>query len=505
MNLSELIQSLPFLEKRHYSDCDITGIAFDSRRVLPGNLFVAIPGTQVDGHDYVPKALEKGAKALVLEKTVATPSHVPTFRVENSRKALSRLSAYWFGHASRDMRVIGITGTNGKTTICSLLESFFNAQGWKAGRIGTIGFHFGNKEGTLQHTTPESLEIQGLLHDMKAAQVQYVAMEVSSHAIDLHRADDIHFDQAIFTNLTPEHLDYHKSMELYFESKKKLFTLLLPEGGGISRSIINADDPYGQKLLELIKDEPLWTYSTHSQSKWDLFPKNYRSSLSGLEGKISTPAGDLEFHTSLIGTFNLSNLLAATGAAVGRGVELKSIAKALKDFQQVPGRLERIENKHGLHIFVDYAHTPDALKNVLQTLRELDPPRIITVFGCGGDRDRTKRPIMGREVARFSEVAVVTSDNPRTEAPEKIIGEILPGIQEGGMTVEKECQVEPDRRKAIALALNEAKSGDVVLIAGKGHEDYQILGTKRIHFDDRETAREILGASAPNGSRKGGS
>ncbi len=492
MKLSELIQSLPFLEKRHYAECEIAGITFDSRKVKPGFLFVAIPGTIVDGHHYIASALKKGAQAVVLEKTVACPDNIPVFRVENSRKALSRLSAYWHGHPSRAMKIVGVTGTNGKTTICSLLESFFSQQGWAAGRIGTIGYHYAEKEGALRHTTPESVEIQGLLSEMKNHGTQYVAMEVSSHAIDLHRADDIHFDQAIFSNLTPEHLDYHMSMELYFESKKKLFTLLLPQGGGLSRAIINADDPYGQKLLEVIRDEPVWTYSTHSQSKWDLFPKSYRSSLSGLEGTVSTPAGDLNFSTKMIGAFNLSNLIAATAAAVSREVSLKNIATALENFEIVPGRLERIPNAHGLHVFVDYAHTPDALKKVLQTLVELDPNRLITVFGCGGDRDRAKRPIMGREVARFSDLAVVTSDNPRTEGPEKIISEILPGIQEGGMIIGKECLVEPDRHKAIALALNEAQAGDVVLIAGKGHEDYQILGTKRIHFDDRETARDLL-------------
>lgn len=476
---------------------EITGIAFDSREVQPGNLFIAIPGTQVDGHDFVPNALKGGAVALILEKALASPASVPTFRVENSRKALSRLSAYWNGHPSRDMHLIGVTGTNGKTTICYLLESILNEAGLAAGRMGTIGYHYQNRSGVLKHTTPESLEIHALLGEMRKAQVECVAMEVSSHAIDLNRVDDIFFDQAIFTNLTPEHLDYHKSMELYFESKKKLFTLLLPQGGGISRSIINGDDPFGQKLLEVIKDEPTWSYSCLKQSKWDLFPKEFESSLNGLTGKISTPAGDLDFQTPLIGHFNLANILAATGAALGKGVALKSIARALAGFRQVPGRLERIANPQGIHVFVDYAHTPDALKNVLKTLRDLDPPNIITVFGCGGDRDQSKRPIMGREVARFSDLAIVTSDNPRTESPDKIIEDILPGIQEGGMKVGVDCQIEADRHRGIALGISQAKPGDVVLIAGKGHEDYQILGQQRIHFDDREIARQILGVEAP--------
>jgi UDP-N-acetylmuramoyl-L-alanyl-D-glutamate--2,6-diaminopimelate ligase len=282
------------------------------------------------------------------------------------------------------------------------------------------------------------------------------------------------------------------TMELYFESKKKLFTLLLPRGGGLNRAIINADDLYGQKLLEIIKDAPVWTYSTKAQSKWDLFAREWHSDLNGMKGILCTPAGEMPFASPLIGNFNLSNLLAAVGAVLQYQVPLKSIVATLKDTSQVPGRLERIPNRKGVHVFVDYAHTPDALKKVLQALREAEASKIITVFGCGGDRDRTKRPIMGREVARFSEMAVVTSDNPRTEDPEKIIQEILPGIEEGGMKVGQECWVEPDRRQAIQWAIEKAKKGDVVLIAGKGHEDYQILGTQKIHFDDREVARDAL-------------
>ncbi|MDX1386289.1 MAG: UDP-N-acetylmuramoyl-L-alanyl-D-glutamate--2,6-diaminopimelate ligase [bacterium] len=493
MKLTELIQHLPFLDKRHFSEQEITGISFDSRKVEPGNLFVAIPGTLTDGHQFIPQALEKGAVTLVVEQDTAIPNNIPLFRVENTRKALSRLAAFWYGHPSRKQKIIGITGTNGKTTICCLLEKIFSEHGEPAGRIGTIGYHYLNQEGTLAHTTPESTEIQRLLKEMLDHRVERIAMEVSSHAIDLHRADDIHFDQAVFTNLTPEHLDYHKSMELYFESKKRLFTLLLPMGGGIGRSIINADDPYGQKILEAIQDEPVWTYSTQAQSKWDFFVQDWHSTLQGLEGRISTPMGEMKFTSPLIGRFNLSNILAATAAASGAGVPLDGILRAVKNFSHVPGRLERIPNSKNLHVFVDYAHTPDALKNVLKALRELDPKKIITVFGCGGDRDKAKRPIMGREAALFSDKVFVTSDNPRTEEPDSIIKEILPGIQEGGMVLGRDCQVQPDRKQAIAEALGEAQEGEVVLIAGKGHEDYQILGTQRIHFDDREVAREILG------------
>jgi UDP-N-acetylmuramoyl-L-alanyl-D-glutamate--2,6-diaminopimelate ligase len=342
------------------------------------------------------------------------------------------------------------------------------------------------------HTTPESTVIQKMLCEMKDQDIETAVMEVSSHAIDMYRVEDLSFDLAIFTNLTPEHLDYHKSMELYFESKKKLFTRYLPQGKGIKRAVINADDPYGQQLLEILPRSSVWTYSIKAQSKWDLFAREWSMNLGGLRGTLSTPAGTTEFSSPLIGSFNLSNILASVGAALSFDIPLNTIVDSIKNFSEVPGRLERIANEKGCHIFVDYAHTPDALKNVLQTLRELNPAKIITVFGCGGDRDRTKRPMMGREAARFSDLVIVTSDNPRTEDPQKIVQDILPGIQEGGMVLQQDCRVELDRRSAIKLALSKVGKGEVLLIAGKGHEDYQILGTKKIHFDDRETVRELL-------------
>ena len=492
MKLSQLIQGLDVLEKINFSDREIIGLDVHSKNVDAGHLFVAIPGTVVDGHAFVSDALQRGAAGLVVERRENLPQGIPILIVDNARAALSRLAANWNGHPSRDLYVIGVTGTNGKTTITCLLEQILQTAGKTASRLGTIGYHYPNMNQTLSHTTPEPTEIQRILKEMMDHGVTHTAMEVSSHALDMNRADDIHFKQAIFTNLTPEHLDYHKSMELYFESKKRLFTLLLPQGGGMGRSILNADDPYGQKLMEEIKDSPVWTYSTHAQSKWDFFVQEWHSSLEGLAATVGTPQGDIKIHSPLIGAFNLSNILAATASAVEAGVSLSLIQKALENFSNVPGRLERVPNRKKIHVFVDYAHTPDALKNVLLALRELNPPKIITVFGCGGDRDRSKRPMMGREVARFSHVAVVTSDNPRTENPQAIIDQILPGIQEGGMIIGKNCLVEPNRRQAIATALEQAKPGEVVLIAGKGHEDYQILGTERIHFDDREVAREIL-------------
>ena len=325
-----------------------------------------------------------------------------------------------------------------------------------------------------------------LLRKMKAAKVNAVAMEISSHALDLHRVEDVCFDAAVFTNLTPEHLDYHHTMEEYYRTKARLFSEILPKGKGQRLAIINADDPYGARLIKALQSQPVWTYSTQDKgSTCDFQVRGAHFDLHGMKGVIVTPKETAPFTASLIGVFNLSNILAATAAGLSIGIPLTSIVKALQDFPGVPGRLEKIENNHGIHVFVDYAHTPDALKNVLTALRALNPKKIITVFGCGGNRDKIKRPLMGQEVARLSDLSIITSDNPRTEDPRQIIQEILAGIKTGGIVI-------PDRREAIELAIKKANPGDVVLIAGKGHETYQIIGTEKIHFDDREVAREAL-------------
>lgn len=492
MKLSELIQNLPFTEKRHFSDVDITGISSHSAGIRPGNLFVAVVGTKVDGHNFIEEAITHGAAALVVEKEISAPKAFPVFRVKDSRASMSRLAAKWFDHPSKKIPVIGITGTNGKTTITYLLNAIFEKAGRNPGVIGTIGYRHGGRIYPTTHTTPDAHEVQRILAEMTGSGVDLAIMEISSHAVDLRRVDDVEFDLAVFTNLTPEHLDYHKSMELYFDSKRRLFTRLLPKGKGLKRSVINADDHYGQKLIEMLSAADLWTYSTKAQSKWTVYVQKWTSSLSGMAGTIATPEGTAEFTSPLIGAFNLSNIVAAASAAQSLGVPLATVVEAVAGFAGVPGRLERIANEKGIHVFVDYAHTPDALKNVLKALKDLDAKRIVTVFGCGGDRDKAKRPIMGREAARLSDAVVVTSDNPRTENPQDIVKAILPGIEEGGMTVGKDAMIELDRKAAIELAIAGAAPGDVVLIAGKGHEDYQILGTEKIHFDDREVARGSL-------------
>ncbi len=492
MNLSQLVENLPFLEKRNFADVVVKGVSFHSAQVKPGEVFVAVYGTATDGHQFISEALNRGATAVVVEKESSVPKNIPLFLAADSRVALSQLAARWYGDPSKQIPVIGVTGTNGKTTITYLLEGILRHGGKNPGVLGTINTRYNQIERPSTHTTPESAEIQRILSEMLAAKVDVAVMEVSSHAVDMRRVEDVHFDTVIFTNLTPEHLDYHKSMELYFEAKKRLFSHLLPKGKGPQRAILNADDRYGQKLLESLRNLPTWTFSTKAQSKWDLFVREWSCDLHGMKGVLSTPAGVSEFSSTLIGNFNLSNVLAAVAGALVLEMPLPLIVEALKDFSGVPGRLERMANHRGIHCFVDYAHTPDALKNVLSALKDLDPPKILTIFGCGGDRDRTKRPIMGREVARLSNFAIVTSDNPRTEDPQKIIQEILPGIEEGGMLLGQDCLIEPDRKTAIHLAIEKAKPGEVVLIAGKGHEDYQIIGKEKFHFDDREIAREAL-------------
>jgi UDP-N-acetylmuramoyl-L-alanyl-D-glutamate--2,6-diaminopimelate ligase len=492
MKLSELIQSLSFLEMHHFKEVEISGITANSKEIQPGNLFVAIGGTLSDGHQFIAEATSQGATALVVEREVPNPKKLPIFHVTNSRLALSGLACSWFGNPSQDLHVIGVTGTNGKTTITYLIEAILQEAQKKTGMIGTVQQRFDGKEIPSSHTTPESIEIHRILKEMKDHGVNDAVMEVSSHAVEMRRVEHVMFDSVIFTNLTPEHLDYHKSMELYFEAKKRLFTQLLPKGKGTHRAILNAEDRYSLKLVDILKNHPVWTYSTQPQSKWDFFVQNWQSSLEGMKATIATPAGIIEISSRLIGSFNLSNILAAIAAAVNFEIPLSVITAAIEKFSGVPGRLEKIENTLGIHILVDYAHTPDALKNVLKTIKDLDPSRILTVFGCGGDRDRSKRPIMGREVARLSNIAILTNDNPRTENPQLIVQEILPGIEEGGMKLGHDCFIELDRKKSIELAIQKAQPGDVVLIAGKGHENYQILGTEKLHFDDREVAREIL-------------
>jgi UDP-N-acetylmuramoyl-L-alanyl-D-glutamate--2,6-diaminopimelate ligase len=446
--------------------------------------------------------------ALVVARAMARPTGTVLIRVADVRRAMGLWSAYFFGAPSRRLRLVGITGTNGETTCSYLVESMAAAAGMTPGVIGTINYRYGAHHIPSHHTTPESVDLESLLADMVRSGVNAVAMEVSSHALAQERVRGLEFDAALFTNLSRDHLDYHASMEDYFAAKSKLFTDYLAGGGKPKRSaVIYGPDPHGAELVEMIRGTGLeiWTYGEESQ--WNVHPVDVQSDVAGLRGKIRAADRAIEFSSSMIGAANLQNILGATAVACALGLKSEAIAAGIERLAAVPGRLEKVENKKGVSVLVDYAHTPDALEKVLLAVRPLTQRRVFAVFGCGGDRDRGKRPVMGEIAARLSDVVVVTSDNPRTEDPVSITAEIEAGLRRSGkakipppelgtgsgqLETENGYYVEPDRRAAIRAALASARPGDVVLIAGKGHEDYQILGKRKIDFDDRKVAREEL-------------
>ncbi len=480
----------------------IDSIHYDSRTVTPGGLFVAIQGHRSNGNAYIEDAIEKGAVAVLTEQEWSGSPLISVAQVENDRLALAAVSSVFYGDPSRELCVIGITGTNGKTTTAYLIESILIAAGFKVGVIGTINYRFGGQSFTNPVTTPESLDLMRVFRKMVDSGITHVVLEVSSHALDLHRVAFCEFDVGIFTNLSREHLDYHGDMETYWQCKRELCVGRLGIGSkrGRAAAIVNWDDPRGKELSGEVS-VPCLRVGLSGDS--EIRAQNIDLAMDGTSGNVHTPEGDFDFTSSLVGTHNVYNILSATGTAIWLGVPLETIQKGIKDLQGVPGRLERVANNIGVSVFVDYAHTPDALENVLTVLRGLTSSRMITIFGCGGDRDRDKRPMMGATAGRLSDLVVLTSDNPRTEAPEAILSAIVEGaasvqshqyapreLANGFKT--RGYVVEPDRRKAIALGLNAARFGDTVLIAGKGHETYQIVGETTIPFDDRVEARKVL-------------
>lgn len=503
MKLSELIAGLDVVQVDGDTAVEIADICYDSRRCRPGSLFVAVPGLKVDGYDYIPQALDRGAKALVLEKPCSVPPAVTAVRVPDSRRALGILGRNYYGNPSHGLCVVGVTGTSGKTTITYLLESIFQAGGLKPGVLGTVNYRFNGKTLPAPNTTPESLELQRMLREMAEAGVQGVIMEVSSHALELRRVDDCEFDLGIFTNLSHEHLDYHCTMEDYFLAKRRFFDVLLDDrkGDRTWRMVVNADDSWGQKIL---KDAPGRALTFGLDSAADVSAAA-TFSVDGIRAVIRTPGGEMAVRSELVGGFNLSNILAAAAAAYALDIPPEAICRGIAGLTTIPGRMEKITlTGGGPSVFVDYAHKVEALKGVLQSLLPFKTGRMITVFGCGGDRDRQKRPLMGKAAAAFSDLTILTSDNPRSEDPLEIIREIESGINSGAVrkleadnlknTAEKGYLVIPDRRTAIERAIGAARSDDLVLIAGKGHETYQILGSRTIPFDDRTIAREALAA-----------
>ncbi|HET8563268.1 MAG TPA: UDP-N-acetylmuramoyl-L-alanyl-D-glutamate--2,6-diaminopimelate ligase [Candidatus Binatia bacterium] len=499
-------------------DQPVAGLVYDSRQVKEGQVFFAIPGGRTDGHEFVHEAVQRGAAGVVVGRKAAWPSGVTWVRVKNVRRAMGSWAALFFGRPSGHMTLIGVTGTNGKTTVTYLVESMLKAADMNPGVIGTINYRYSGRQLPSHYTTPESLDLQALLAEMAESGVNSVAMEVSSHALAQERVRGLDFDVALFTNLSRDHLDYHQDMNDYFAAKSRLFTDYLKASSKPKRTaVIHGGDLWGAVLLKQAAKAGLECWSYGTQREWDIHPLDVRDELDGLKGKIHVRGRSFEFSSSLVGAANLENILGTVGVGFALGLSVEAVTRGIAALRFVPGRLEKIENSLGISVLVDYAHTPDALERALRALRGLMPgvetrdprpesrnPRLICVFGCGGDRDKGKRPLMGEIAARLSDRVVITSDNPRTEDPLSIINEVEAGVQKVGLKkLETEnlnvnsrevpgyC-VEEDRRAAIGLALRWARPGDVVLIAGKGHEDYQILGSKRIHFDDREVAREQL-------------
>ncbi len=493
----------------------IAAVHYRSQDVTPGSLFVAVPGSRVDGNAFVPMAVSKGAVCIVSEQLPQALGAV-VLQVENARKALARIAARFYGDPSKNLTVIAITGTNGKTTTAFLIEHILQRAGYRTGVIGTLNARYADTTIDIGMTTPESLDLQRLLHDMNAAGVTHVVMEASSHAIALDRIEGCQIDVGILTNVTQDHLDFHGTMDAYWEAKKKLFTdhLSLQETAHRLHppvAVIHRGDPRGAALCEELSSScSLIDVGVSSECRVRAIP--IRIDDKGIEAVITTPQGLVHIHSPLIGEHNLENILCAVGAASALDLSLKSIREGIESVVSVPGRLERVPNAAKRLVVVDYAHTPDALDHALKTLHRVTTGKLICVFGCGGDRDRGKRPIMGRIAAKWADVVIVTSDNPRTEDPNAIIEAIAEGLEAAGWErADADCKrtekngerfwVEPDRRKAIRLAIALSKRSDTVLIAGKGHETYQIIGSEHIPFDDRIEAaaalKELADSSRP--------
>ncbi|MFN2498447.1 MAG: UDP-N-acetylmuramoyl-L-alanyl-D-glutamate--2,6-diaminopimelate ligase [Pyrinomonadaceae bacterium] len=471
----------------------VTHVTHDSRRAGPGSLFVAVRGELFDAHKFIPTVLEQGAVGVLSEldclaEFKSEPGRAPFtwLQVENVRRAMPLAAAEVHHHPSRELQLAGITGTNGKTTTAYLIASIPEAAGEPVAMTGTVEYRLGPGRRKAERTTPEATDMQRMLREAVEIGCRTAVMECSSQAMDFHRCDALEFAVAVFTNLTRDHLDYHKTMENYWYAKQRLFDGRL--GSKPRVSVINVDDPYGVELTERLENEGRQVIRYAVRSEADVTARDAEFSLDGMRFNLRTLAGERDFHSPLVGPPHIYNTLAAVASGLALGYELDVIARALEKCTGAPGRFERVVHNKDFAVVVDYAHSDDALLNVLRTAREVTKGKIITVFGCGGDRDGSKRAPMGEAAGSLSDVVILTSDNPRTEDPEKILADAEAGIQKTGKPYRKIA----DRRAAINQAVAEARSDDLVLIAGKGHEDYQIIGREVFHFDDREVAREAL-------------
>lgn len=498
MTIAELIMPLDVVSKKGDLDQLVVDVTDDSRQVKPGTLFVAVKGTQVDGHDFIDAVCEMGAVGIVVETPYERASF-PVFEtkapamveVSDSRLALGHVASRFWKDPSSMLTMIGVTGTNGKTTVTHLIKGLLEASSQTVGLLGTIGYFVGAEHFSASHTTPGSVVLQSLLSKMVNAGADSAILEVSSHALAMDRVAGCEFDIVVFTNLTQDHLDFHRDMDDYFQAKLRLFQAYVVSNRKSSpkRAIVNIDDEWGKKILQQC-EVPAWSYSVRGPA--DICATDLSLSVAGSTFTAQTPIGSMNVKSALVGEHNVSNLLAAIGVGMECGLSPEVIQQGITDFQAVPGRFELIHEGQDFSVVVDYAHTDDALARLLDAAHALKKGRIITVFGCGGDRDRGKRPKMGQVAAQNSDLVFVTSDNPRTEDPLVILRDIEKGILALPESQQASYRLISDRRECIQAAIQEAGSQDMVLIAGKGHEDYQIIGTERRHFDDREVARDAL-------------
>ncbi|MCL5102523.1 MAG: UDP-N-acetylmuramoyl-L-alanyl-D-glutamate--2,6-diaminopimelate ligase [Armatimonadetes bacterium] len=495
MLFSDLVKCIADARVVGDGDADVTGVAYDSRQVEPGFVFVAMKGGSFDGHEFIGRALDAGASAIVAEREVdeAVKRDVPYVVVPNGRVAMGEIAAPLCGFPSRKMKLVGVTGTSGKTTVTHLIQGIFNAAGKKAGLIGTVGAKIGGEILDTKHTTPESADLQKLLSYMAEQGVEVVAMEVSSHGLYQGRSLGCEFDCGVFTNIARDHLDFHKTIDAYLDAKIILFRDHPKASTKRFHAVINADDPSAGKVREAAQGRII-TFGMNSGA--DVTASDVEVTDKSVWFTMSHQGRSVPVRLGIGGAFNVYNALSAAGAAIALGMDLDEIARGLATAKGAPGRFESVECGQDFGVIVDYAHTPDEIENVMRTAKNLTQRKLIAVFGCGGDRDKGKRPLMGGLGAEIADEVIITSDNPRTEDPNAIIRDILAGILEHRID---KVTVQADRKDAIREAIHRARTGDIVVIAGKGHEDYQIFADRTIHFDDREVAREILIAKARKG------
>lgn len=482
--ISEIMGDLPVISARGDLSTIVRDIQYDSRKVAKEDIFIAIRGLRQDGHRFIQQVYERGCRAFIVEEMPAIEGAV-IVQVKDTRRWLPFIARNFYENAVEELKIVGITGTNGKTTTAYLLHSILREASWKPGLISTVETVIGEQRTPSERTTPESLDLHRTFYDMHRQGHKSVVMEVSSHALALHRTDGVPFRAAVFTNLGHDHLDFHKTMEKYFLAKKKLFDNLQEN----DRAVVNLDDPYSRRILQSSKGDA-FTYS-FSDPEATVRLKSYQVLSEGMFVTLATPSGEMFFSSALVGRFNIYNLMAAATAAISLGLLEEYITRGIEKLRRVPGRSEKYLSARGYRVYIDYAHSPDALQRMLEALLEFKPPRLTVVFGCGGERDAEKRPRMGKIAEDYADRVILTNDNPRGEDPEKILEQIQSGIYDRA-----KVQVIPDRRAAIETALKQARKNEIILIAGKGHETYQEFAGKKVHFDDHEVVEQFLAGEA---------